>query len=149
MCLFNSLTIISAKTIFFLKPHVCLGSRGLMNAMRYYLYCSKKKKKNSLGGGGEHHQSFAPLIYFSCFSRGIGNSSMGNLDCFPRGKLAATESRYTTYDACRVFYCFHSPPYSDMDYRIFIVHTDVNTCDCTQVVYGHTVRESALKGNSF
>ena len=31
-----------------------------------------------------------------------------------------------------------------MDYRIFKVHTDVNVCDCTQVVQTH-VRESALK----
>ena len=28
--------------------------------------------------------------------------------------------------------CFHNPPNSDMDYRIFNVHTHVNACDCTQ-----------------
>ena len=71
-------------------------------------------------------------------------SSMGNSGCFPRGKPAATESRYPTYDACWVFYCFHNPPNSDMDYRIFNVRTDVNACDyargCT-----YSVSESALK----
>ena len=32
-----------------------------------------------------------------------------------------------------------------MDYGIFDVRPDVNACDCTRGVYGHTVRESALK----
>ena len=31
----------------------------------------------------------------------------------------------------------HIPPNSDMDYRIFNVHTDVNACDCTRGLYGH------------
>ena len=34
-----------------------------------------------------------------------------------------------------------------MDYRIFIVHTDVNACDCTQGC-SDIVRESALKVDS-
>ena len=41
--------------------------------------------------------------------------------CFPRGKPAATESRYPTYGACCVFECFHSIPNSNLDYRIFNV----------------------------
>ena len=39
----------------------------------------------------------------------------------PWEKPAATESRYPTYGACQVFQCFHNPPNSDMDYRIFNV----------------------------
>ena len=31
----------------------------------------------------------------------------------------------------RSFQHFHNPLNSDMDYRIFYVHTDVNACDCT------------------
>ena len=58
---------------------------------------------------------------------------MGNSGCFPRGKPAGTESRYPTYGTCRMFYSFHNPPNSDMDYRIFNVRTDVNACDCTRV----------------
>ena len=42
---------------------------------------------------------------------------------------------------------FHNPPNSDMDYRIFIVHTDVHACDCTRG-YTDTERESALKVDS-
>ena len=37
-----------------------------------------------------------------------------------------------TYSACWVFQCFYNPPNSDMDYRIFDVHTDVDACDCTR-----------------
>ena len=48
------------------------------------------------------------------------------LGCFPWRKTAATESRYPTYSACWVFQCFHNPPNSDVDYRIF------NACNCTQ-----------------
>ena len=72
---------------------------------------------------------------------------MGNSGCFLRGKPAATESRYPTYGACRVFQCFHNPPNSDMYYGIFNVRTDVNACDCT-LGCTDTVRESALKVDS-
>ena len=63
----------------------------------------------------------------------IGISPVGKSGRFPRGKPAATESRYPTYGACSVFECFHNPPNSDMDYRILNVHTGVNACDCTRV----------------
>ena len=43
--------------------------------------------------------------------------------------------------------CCHNPPNSDTDYRIFIVCTDVNACDCTRRCTD-TVRESALKVGS-
>ena len=39
---------------------------------------------------------------------------------------------------------FHNPSNSNVDYRIFIVRTDVNACDCTRGCRTH-VRESALK----
>ena len=55
-----------------------------------------------------------------------------NSGCILRGKPAATESRYPTYCACWMFKCFHNPPNSDMDYRIFNVCTDANVCDCTR-----------------
>ena len=56
---------------------------------------------------------------------------MENSDCFPLGKPAATVSRYPIYSAYWVLQCFHSPPNSYMNYRIFNVRTDVNKCDCT------------------
>ena len=71
---------------------------------------------------------------------------MGNSACFPRGELAATESRYPTFSACCVFKCFHKPPNSNMDYGIFNMHTDVNACDCTWGCMD-PVRESALKAD--
>ena len=75
------------------------------------------------------------LLFFNfCFLQPYcpsGISPMGNLGCLPQGKPAATKSRYPTYCACWVFYCFHNPLNSDMDYRIFNMHTDVNACDCT------------------
>ena len=43
--------------------------------------------------------------------------------------------------------CCHNPPNSDMDYRIFIVRTDVNACYCTRGCTD-TERESALKVDS-
>ena len=71
-------------------------------------------------------------------------SPMGNSGCFSRGKPVATESRYPTYGACRVFWCFDNPPNSDMDYGIFNMRTYVNAYNCTK---GCTdiVRESKLK----
>ena len=42
--------------------------------------------------------------------------------------------------------CFHNPPNSDKDYRIFNVSTDFNACDCTRGT--DTVRESARKVDS-
>ena len=72
---------------------------------------------------------------------------MGNSGRFPRGKPAATGSRYQTDGACWVFQCFCNPPNSDMDRGIFNVHTDVNACDCTRGCTD-TVRESALKVDS-
>ena len=52
------------------------------------------------------NESFLPLclyIFFlqQCYPSGI--SPMGNSGCFPRGKLAATESCYPTYGAYWVF----------------------------------------------
>ena len=39
---------------------------------------------------------------------------------------------FVTYGACWVCLCCHNPPISDMDYyRIFIMCTDTNACDCT------------------
>ena len=72
---------------------------------------------------------------------------MGNSGCLPREKLAATESRYPTYGACWVFYCFHNPPNSDMDCGIFNVRTYVNAYDCSWGCID-TVEESALKVDS-
>ena len=43
--------------------------------------------------------------------------------------------------------CFHNPPNSDVDYRIFNVRTDVNACDWTGGVRT-LVRECALKVDS-
>ena len=43
------------------------------------------------------------LLYFLQLYCPNGISPMGNSGCFPRGKRAATESRYPTYGACRVF----------------------------------------------
>ena len=76
-------------------------------------------------------------------------SLMENSSCSPREKQAATESCYTlpTYGTCWVFECFHNPPNSDMNYKIFNVRTDVNACDCTRGCTD-TVRESALKVDS-
>ena len=62
-----------------------------------------------------------------------GISPMGNSCFFPKGKPAATESRYPTYAACWFFVCVHNPPNSDIHYRISNVRTDVNACDCTRV----------------
>ena len=44
-------------------------------------------------------------------------------------------------------FCFHNPPNSHIDHRIFNVRTYVNACDCTQECTD-TVRESALKADS-
>ena len=47
------------------------------------------------------------------------------------------------FSACWVFSCFRSPPNSDMDYRIFIVHTWSFLCMRVHTGVGHTDGESA------
>ena len=83
------------------------------------------------------HEVRASVVYFYFLLRftavlsqwDFSHGKFGSL--FLVGKPASTESRYPTYCACWVFYCLHNPPNSDMDYRIFNVHTDVNACDYT------------------
>ena len=65
---------------------------------------------------------------------------------FPRERQL-WQSRYQTYGACWVFRCFHNPSNSDMDYRIFNVHTDVDACSYTQGCTD-SIRESSLKVHS-
>ena len=60
-----------------------------------------------------------------------GFSPTGNWGCLPQGRPAVKNSRYPTYGACWVFWCFHNPSNSEMDYRIFKMRTDVNACVCT------------------
>ena len=69
------------------------------------------------------------FIYYAFIS--LWDFSHGQLGSFPRGKTAATESRYPTHGAWWVFQCVHNPPNSNADCRIFNVCTDVNACDCT------------------
>ena len=57
---------------------------------------------------------------------------MENSGCFPQEKPAVTVMLPN-----RVFLCFYNPPNSDMDYRIFNMHTDVNACDFTRGVRTH------------
>ena len=85
------------------------------------------------------------LLFFNTFFNGI--VQMG-FQWFTYGKWmpAATKSRYPTYGACWVFKCSHNPN-SDIDYRIFYVHIDVNACNCTWVCMD-TVAEFALKVDS-
>ena len=70
-------------------------------------------------------QSVVSIVKMSAFQKFLEPycltliSAMGNLDCFPRGKAAATESRYPTSSAsCWVFKCFRNPPNADKDFRI-------------------------------
>ena len=90
---------------------------------------------------------FTFLLFFltTVLSRGI--SPIGNSGCFPRGKPAATESRFPTFCACWVFQCFFHQTNSDMDYGIFNVPTDVNACTRTRG-RTDTLIESALKVDS-
>ena len=59
----------------------------------------------------------------------------------------ALESHYLTHDACWVFWCLHNLPNSDMDYRTFNMHTELNARSCTRGCTD-TIRESALKVDS-
>ena len=73
--------------------------------------------------------------------------SVGNSGLVSLGKPAATESCYPTYSLCWVFKSFHNPPNSDMNYRVFNMHTDV----CMRFSLGgctDTIRESAVKVDS-
>ena len=54
---------------------------------------------------------------------------------------------FCRYGACWVCLCRHNPPNSDMDYRVFIVRTNVSACDCARGCTD-TEKESALKVDS-
>ena len=59
----------------------------------------------------------------------IWTSPMGKSGCFLREKPVATGS------------CYHNPPNSDVDHRIFNLRTGVNACVCTgKFMYGHRKR---------
>ena len=77
----------------------------------------------------------------------IGISPTRNSGCFPRGEPAAAQSRYPTCGKCWLFECFHNPPNSGMDFRIFNVRTDVNARGCTRGCTD-TARECAEKVDS-
>ena len=70
---------------------------------------------------------------------------MGNAGCLPRGKPASRGTQSTVHAGC--FKCFYIPPNSDVDYGIFNVRTDVNTCDFTRGCTD-TVKEPALEVDS-
>ena len=93
--------------------------------------------------------SFFSFFFFFFFLTSVlscWDFFMENSRCFPRGKPAATQSRYPTYGACQMFQLFHHQPNSDMD-GIFNVHTDVNACDCTWGC-ANAITESAVKVDS-
>ena len=67
----------------------------------------------------------------------VWDLSSGKFVLLSPEKPAATEPHYPTYRARWVFQCFHNPPNSDMDYKIFNVCKNVNACKYTRGVYGH------------
>ena len=107
--------------------------------------------------GGCFARQFYLLGHFPRLQYFVSTSVLSHWDffhgisgCFPQGKPAATESRYPTYNACMVFECFHNPPDSDTDYRIFNVRTDVtlNACDRTREYSDRVCTGSWLKEKS-
>ena len=86
-------------------------------------------------------------VTFSLFTTVLSqwDFSHGKFGSLSPGKASCDRvPHFPTYGACWMFYCFHNPPNSDMDYGIFNVRTDVNACNCTRCVRTH-VRESAVK----
>ena len=61
------------------------------------------------------------FFFFFFFELSHWDFSLGNLGHLS-WKSQLRESCYPTYSACWVFQCFHNPPDSDMDYRIFKMH---------------------------
>ena len=72
--------------------------------------------------------------------------SYGKFRLLSTGKASQLRQSHATQPkvhAYWVFSCFHNPPNSDTDYRIFNMRTDVNADNYTRVCTD-TVRESAL-----
>ena len=112
------------------KQSVTFVGNGVCSLYVTEASCLKKKKIKS--------------FFFFATILSQWDFSYGKFGLLSPVKASCEEWRYPTYAACGVFECFQNPPNSDMDHRIFIVHTDVNACDCTRGYYD-TVRESALK----
>ena len=73
-----------------------------------------------LSEAGKTTVSRSPAVFlFVCFcnSRTV---TLGFLPCHIRVAFPG------------VCLCFHNPPNSDMDFKVFNVCTDVNVCDCTR-----------------
>ena len=58
--------------------------------------------------------------------------SRGKFRLLSQGKGSCERVALPTFGACWMFKCFHNPPNSDIDYRVFNVGADVNACDCTR-----------------
>ena len=107
---------------------------------------SKTKTTLCCPNGNFSHGKFGSLSLRKASWMGI--SPMANQGRFRQGKSVATESRYPTLtnneSAWWVFSCFHNPPNSDMDYRIFNVRTWLFLCvRGVHMGVGHTDSESA------
>ena len=63
--------------------------------------------------------------------------SHGKFNLLSQGESQMRQSHYPIYGACWMFECFHNPPHSDMDYRIFNIYA--HKCWCMQLHSGvHT-----------
>ena len=83
-------------------------------------------------------------FYFNNFIVPMGFLPWGIRAVFPReGQLRQSHATQPAVHAG----CFHNPPNSYMDYRIFNMCIDVNACDYTRGCMD-TVRESMLKVDS-
>ena len=76
-----------------------------------------------------HIHTFFSFFFFFFTVLSHWDFTHGKVELLSPGKAAVKESCFPAYSACWVFSCFHNPPNSDMDYRIFNVLTYVNACD--------------------
>ena len=113
-----------------------------------FLFSTSCQTQRRLRTKGEREKELEPIfsevlaevfVFFLRLYCAIGISPIRNSGCSPRGKPAATESRYQTYGACWLF-------------SVFIIHRTltwttgflmcaqmlINACDCAEGVYGHT-----------
>ena len=106
------------------------GGGYILNSKAHLPYVILKQTSLQSGLGNYGTFIYLLLFFFKKLYCPIGIAPLGNSGCFPTQPAVAR--------VCWVFTCFHKSPNSDKDYRVFNVPTDVNACDCTRGVYGHT-----------
>ena len=115
----------------------CLVWYGWMVLSALYIIMNDEVSRNSHGHHGSTHREL--VQHTLTWIAHIQSHTYINT----RITCCEAPAQLLFFRACWVFSCFRNAPNSDMDYRIFKVHTWSFLCVCIHTGVGHTDSESA------